>query len=331
MASVSLASTSEFLMSRNELIAASLRVLGKHDPETSLKASDIRTCAEALNLLVKDMMVQGLRLWTVERRTFDLVAEEAQYYLGPAATTIPSYTVVSGGTGYDQTSDTVAVEFFGTGATSPANAIDATSGGVVTAVTATNIGLGYSAGNPPDVTIFSTGGTGAVVTPNVLAGSYGLKPLRVLTAYVTDIASERDTTLKELSQDQYFALGSKVDAGVPHSFWADWQHDNAIINMYNVPATTGTHTATFVVQRSMLDVNLATQNVDVPREWLRTMKWLLADEISLEYGADETVIKMVQDRANEAARAMNWWDSTQQNTSVYFSASGTGRGVRGSR
>jgi len=73
--------TYAFGMTRDTLIASSLRLLGAYDPDTPIPAADITNCAEALNILVKELVIGGLPLWCVADMAVPMVAGQTSYLL----------------------------------------------------------------------------------------------------------------------------------------------------------------------------------------------------------------------------------------------------------
>lgn len=302
--------TSTFTVSRNELIEASLRVIGVLNKSQTVSPDDIVDCSQALDLLIKDLQSQGIRLWKTDEVTLPLTTGISEYVIGENGGVVSSITVTAGGSGYGAPTITITG-----GGGSGATATPVVSSGVVTSITVTNGGSGYT--SRPVVTVVGGGGTGALALAN-LNGIFAIKPLMVLTAF--NRTSGNDVTLTELASNQYWTLGSKISSGIPHSFWIDWRLDDMAVRLYNVPDSSTLYELHFIVKTSLQDTNISSQNVDVPREWLRTIKWMLADEISLEYGCSPEIITLVSDKAAKAFETVNAWDSVQQNTSVYFQA-----------
>lgn len=312
-----------FQITRNELIESSLRAIGVLNKSQSASSEDIIDCAQALDLLIKDYQVQGLRLWKTDEITLPLTSGVATYVIGENGGVVSTITVTAGGSGY--VAPTISITG---GGGSGATATPVVSSGVVTAIIVTNGGSGYS--SRPVVTIVGGGGSGATAIAN-LNGIFVKKPLRVLVAFQRSLDGGNDITLTEYAINQYWTLGSKDNLGIPHSFWVDWKLDDMNVILYNVPDSSTSHEVHFIIQSSLQDTNISSQNVDLPREWLRTIKWLLADEVSLEYGCSAEVIEIVSSRAKKAFEMLNSWDSQQQNTSVFLSAETRYQGGRGSR
>jgi hypothetical protein len=82
--------TYSFTMTRDDIIAGALRLVGAYDPSESIPQEDITTCAVALNLLVKDLARNELPLWCVVDVPVPLLTGVAAYSLSAASgTTLP--------------------------------------------------------------------------------------------------------------------------------------------------------------------------------------------------------------------------------------------------
>lgn len=80
--------TYTFTVTRDQIISASLRALGVFGAGDTIPATDITNCSEALNLLVKNMVIDGLPLAQVQELLVTLIPGQATYTLGP--TTAPT-------------------------------------------------------------------------------------------------------------------------------------------------------------------------------------------------------------------------------------------------
>lgn len=94
-----------FLMNRDSIIAAALRTMEVVGVGETIDPLHITNCAEALNLMVKGMVLEGMPLWCVQELVVPLVAGQAAYSVG-AATAQPRplrvlQAVVRNSTGQD--------------------------------------------------------------------------------------------------------------------------------------------------------------------------------------------------------------------------------------
>lgn len=73
--------TYSFQMSRDDLIAASLRLTGRFGAGVVIPAEDITNCAQALNIIAKELVTEGLPLWCVQNLAVPMIPGQAAYNL----------------------------------------------------------------------------------------------------------------------------------------------------------------------------------------------------------------------------------------------------------
>lgn len=148
-------------------------------------------------------------------------------------------------------------------------------------------------------------GTGAVVTN---------RPLRILDAFIRD-SSNNDQTLQIVSKQEYNMLGDKTSQGVPNQIYYDAQLTNGVLYVYNVPSD-ATHTIHLISQIAISDLATVNDTFDITQEAYRAIKWVLADELALEYGASPATIQIVAAKAAMYKTALDNW--SQEETSTFF-------------
>lgn len=78
--------TTTYSVTRNEIISASLRLLGVLEEGAVPNAAAIENASMVLNLLIKDWMTDGIKLWTVNEIVLPLVNNQTSYTLGEDST-----------------------------------------------------------------------------------------------------------------------------------------------------------------------------------------------------------------------------------------------------
>lgn len=82
--------TYSFTMTRDDIIGAALRLTGAFGDQDVIPATDISNCAMALNILAKELAINGLPLWCVQDIQVPMVAGQKSYNLSAASgTTLP--------------------------------------------------------------------------------------------------------------------------------------------------------------------------------------------------------------------------------------------------
>lgn len=73
--------TYSFTMNRDQIIAAALRLTGRFSAQDTVPPEDITDCAQALNILAKEMATSGLPLWCVVTLQVPMIIGQAAYNL----------------------------------------------------------------------------------------------------------------------------------------------------------------------------------------------------------------------------------------------------------
>lgn len=319
-----LSGTANFQLTRNELISSILRGMAVIGAGETPAPEDFTNVAQALNLLTKTWHTMGVQLWTIEKFTLTPVVDQIEYSLGANSGTVLSATVVAGTTVYTVAPTTVTFSAPGGGGTTATGtaALSAGAPGGI-AITITNPGSRYP--SPPTITFGGgTGGAGVTAFAN-MDGRYMTRPLRILhDAFLRYTSGGNDSPLSQIDRVSYQRLGLKSSASQPNQYYYDPQLDDGILSVYPVASSATAYILHFSHQRPLQDINLSTENIDFPQEWILPFKWGIIDEIGLEYGLSENMMARASTKADLYRKAMSEWDGAQDNTSVYFGVADQG-------
>ena len=314
--------TTTFSVTRNEIIQASLRLLGVLEEGTQPTAPAIESASIVLNMMLKDWMTDGIKLWTVTELTIPLKSNQTSYTIGPAATNdlvtnkplrliqsflrnitnttnqVAEISLLSGGTGYtvQPTNPVSSTGGSGTGATFNLTF----TGGVATAASLANDGGNdYAVGN----VLTMSGGTfttAATVTVDTLMNTYIDVPMSIL------------------SQQEYNILGSKFNTGAVNSVFYQPSVLNGTVKVFLTPnADQATnYELHMTVQRPIEDITTANQTFDFPSEWYQCLRWGLASEIAVDYGLPLEKLSGIIQRADSYKQRLMAWDV--ENASIFF-------------
>lgn len=311
-------SSTNFSVTRNDVIAGALRLIGAIGAGDTPSTDDYTDCSQALNLMIKDWHKEGLQLWLVRELALTFVASQRSYELGPNGGTISAITVTAGGSGYTSAPTVTITGGGGSGATATATV----AGNAVTAITMTANGTGYT--SAPTVSFSGGGGSGATATATLRHGVTTDRPVRILHSYLRTTSTSVDgAPMTILSREEYHAFGNKTTTGTPHSIYYDPQLTNGVLYFCNAPSSTvaSTQTARLIVQRPLQDMDASTDEFDFPQDWFRALKWGLASEIGSDYGASSRVLDRIDARAEEMKRLVADFTTVEEETSTFFTPS----------
>lgn len=309
---------SNFTVTRDQIIAAALRTLQELGAGETASVEDYTNCNQALNIMLKSWQKKGAALWLYQEVEVPMVTGIATYTIGPSAGYLHSdgFTITDGGSGgTDGDYALVITDASGTGAVGTFTVAD----GTISAVTVTTAGSGYVA---PTFDWSAAGITGDDIECRVV-GVTTVRPLRCLDAFLRTDASSVDTPLMVIALSDYNALGNKTSSGTPNQVQFFPTLTNATVKLFSVPAD-NTQTLHLIVQRPVYDMVSSSDDFDFPQEWYRALKWGLADELSLEYGASVDVVAKVEQKAAVFLEECFDW-STAEEPGVYFTVDQRGR------
>lgn len=305
--------TNTFTVTRNELIASSLRTLGVIGIGETPTSEDYTNCSQALNIMIKSWSKKGWPLWVQNTLAIEMVPEAYAYPIGPSAGYVYSVTIDEGGTGYP---DSGTVTFADTGGGTGATATYTASGGIIQSVTITAGGSAYTYAA---TCTFSGAGSGATGTVNIV-GLTTAKPVRAFTAFLRN-PNDYDISLIQISKLEYNQLGYKFNESIPNQFYYDNGYTNGTVYVYNVPELAD-YTLYIDTQRMFYDMSASTDNFDFPQEWFQALKWGLCAEVCVEYGVPIEQVPYYEEKA--MAYANDAFDFSVEEASVYFTVDYSG-------
>jgi len=306
--------TTTFSVTRNDIIQSSLRLLGVLEEGAQPTASAIENASMVLNMMLKDWMTDGIKLWTVTELTIPLESNQTSYTIGPAATNdlvtnkplrliqsflrnvsnttnqVAQVSLLSGGSGYtvQPTNPVACTGGAGSGATFN---LSYTGTAVTKALLANAGGSNYKVG---DVLTMS-GGT--FVTPATVTVD------SLLNTYI-------DLPMSILSEQEYNILGSKYNTGTVNSVFYKPSVLNGTVKVFLTPnaSTSTTYELHMTVQRPIEDITTANQTFDFPSEWYQCLRWGLASELGADYGLPIDRLGGVIQRAEQYKQRLMAWD-----------------------
>lgn len=298
--------TDTFTVTRNDIISATLRLLGVIGIGETPNSEDYTNCSQALNIMIKSWAKKGFPLWVTEELAIPMVVGANPYPIGPTAGYVFSVTS-TGGTGYTAGTWTANGGTTGTSASGTYTVSD----GAPDVFTIVIPGTAYT--SAPTSFTLSGAGTGATITGTIV-GVTTPRPLRIIDAYIRN-PEEQDTTLLTISRSEYDQLGNKFTQGIPNQFFYDIQLTNGFFYVYGVPSTEG-YVVYATIQRMFEDMSTSSDTFDFPQEWFQALKWGLAAELLAEYGVSLQMIPYYEEKATKYIE--DCFDWSQEEASIYF-------------
>lgn len=151
------------------------------------------------------------------------------------------------------------------------------------------------------------------VTLIASTASYALtpKPMRVMSVRRRKTSGSIDTTMTEMSREEYYDQPNKTIDSVPTSFYYDPQTTTGTLYVWPRPSTAiaTDYTLQLTYLRRMDDMDGTADDADMPQEWLQALCYALASELALKYGVAPDVRAEIGARATLLYEALSGWDN----------------------
>lgn len=308
---MALSASTDFNPNRDNLIAASMRICNALASGETPTGAELRDGSEALNMMLKSWMADGIHVFTRRRVTLLLEADKNKYTLGTSG----DYAVYS----ENLNETTMRVAGIATDTTLEVTTTTGMAAGDYIAIIMDD-------GNLHKTTISSVTDSDTVVITDGLAYAADAdkaiywftnkvaRPQNILQAFVRD-SSDLDTIVSVVSQQEYWALANKTSEGRINQVYYDPQIAAGYLYVWP-QSDVITSTLELVVQKQFDDMDASTNNVEYPVEWLNAIKFNLAMNLAYEYGITGGMLDRIERRAMTERMMVQSYD--RETTSLYL-------------
>lgn len=298
---MSTSGSTDFTLNTNEVVSEILELLGVIAPGTSAPTEWYMTTLRTINMMLKDWVTDGIKLYLETEGFLFLQVNEARYRIGEVVD-----------------DDALATEYLDTTTLSDA-ALGDTS---LTITTSDGIGVDDIVGielddgtmqwstvsSIPDSTSISIDDA---LTDNASEGNAVYtydpanitgRPIEISSVRLHDTDSQTDRVLKCISRREYFNLPSKAVSGNPTQYYVDKQRDYTSIYVY--PVSDNTRNVLYVTGRRMVeDLDSALNDLDLPPEFISAVIYNAAVRVAPKFGKSQTVSELVGGNASITSQA----------------------------
>jgi hypothetical protein len=304
--------STDFIVSRNEIIYASLRLIGVIDPEETPTTAEIANTAQAFNMMVKAFVAEGLHLWMIQERLLFFAQDQISYFPGLST---------------EHFVDTATFTEVQTAAASGGNEIHVL--GNVNLTVGRAVGVMQDDGDYHWTTISSVTGYYMGITDALTDDAAAGNPV---VHYATTSVADRPTdihaiqyviggfggpelTLERISERDYYAIPDKRVTGKPNVFYYNPRMTSGRVRLWPLPDDCEDY-ARLLCQVPMRNLDSSTDNPYFPIEWYEALKFNLAVRIAPEYGTSMEDRVWLKSEAKEMLA--NVRDHDREKTSTYF-------------
>lgn len=265
--------------SRDDIITEALEILGALAEGASPNASQLTSCARTFNYMIKAMQADGLNLFALQQvylflqeaqSAYSLIGTTTDHYTASFVETTTSAASVSGATTLTVTSITGLSNLDKIGVYQDDGAVHWTA----------------ISGAPSGSTVTLAAALTAAVSSGAVVYAYTSKadrPMRVLEAVVHGFSAGTDTPINTGSREEYFNLSQKDADGQVNRIYYDPQVGSPKLYVWPQSDDERDYLKLYI-QRSLADVDAASDLVDYPQEWFLFLAYNLALLIGPKYG-----------------------------------------------
>lgn len=302
--------STNYTVNRERMKTLALRMSGELANGETASADQAADTNDLMNMMLKSMQADGLKLWLRKKATVFLKDSTVSYALSTNGTHAT----------YSYTRTTVKVN-----AVASATSIDVTSTAGMTA--GDYIGFILNDGTSFWTTINTVVDSDSItiisgLTSDADAGKYVYfftnkipRPLRVLQAFVRD-SSGGDTSVEVISQKDYMDMSTKTSEGSVTQVHYDPQITSGILYVWPAPDDL-TSTLELIVERPIDDMDASIDDFDVPQEWYEPILFGLAYRVGIHFHVNVKIIERLKAEAMEHLNRVMGFDV--ENTSIFFS------------
>ncbi len=285
-----------YSQTRNQIVTNALTILGVQGAEDTVSSSDMAFGSNMLDLLIKAWQNQNIGLWCQTEATVFLIPGTTSYKLGGSSPAKASNTVV-------ETTLSASAAIAATSLT-VTTVSGMTIGDVIGIVLDDNTTQWTTITNIVSTTLtINTGLTSAATSGNRIYTYTTVlpRPLNVTSVRYRD-ANDKDRELQKMMWKDYAAISDKTSQSIPSAWVFVEQLNNSYIHLYKAPSVaTGRLKITYT--RTLEDLDGASDNPDLPQQWLLALTYNLAMMLAPPYGRSSelsTIGQMAQQFFQEA-------------------------------
>lgn len=150
------------------------------------------------------------------------------------------------------------------------------------------------------------------------------RPMKLVEAYFRNLSSGMNIPVMVTPRRTYDILSPVAQSGVINQVYYDPQVVYPALHVWPIPTSTPSYLR-LVVQRTLSDVDDATNNFDLPQEWYMPLAYALALAMSTKHGVPPSTYQMIEREAMRYYEMARGFDS-ELYTSIQFQPDNLRRG-----
>ncbi len=282
---MALSGTVSFNMNAKKVIERSFSLIGVKAQEQPLQAAELQDGIDTLNLLLKSWQAQGLHLWKTEEAVLFLNVGQQSYSIGSNGDKCCDFD--------DFIGTKLSADADGSATFTVEDTLGMVAGDYFGVVTNENIIFW--------TTIFSVDNSTTITTNDVL-GAYEAssgnpvytftsllnRPLRILSYRRKTFNQDNEIPVESWSRQSYFDQVNKASQGTVVNAYYSPQLTDGRLYVWQT-ASSADQLLRFTYEDPIEDIDVSTNDIDIPVEWLETVIYNLGDRLcDIYYVTPET-------------------------------------------
>lgn len=306
--------STDFSVTRNDLIQAALEKIGVIADGETPSASQYTKGALSLNMLVKAFQADGMPLWAIKQGYVLPTTSTSSISLGPSGGNATLSYVTTTATAAGSTAATTITVSSITGISA--------SDYIGIALTDNSMQWTTVSGAPAGSTITLATGLTSAMSSGARIYTYTTKlqrPLKIIAAFRKVSSSLARSPINVVAKDQIYSFGTLDSSGTPNQVAYDPQLSSGKLIIYP-QFYGGDNLIELTFQTPFEDFDASSDEPSFPQEWFLAIVYNLAWVLSPDYGMPPT------DRDKLSKEAMYWHEMALsfgiEQASIYFQPNG---------
>lgn len=295
--------------SRDDIITEALELLGVLAEGESPNANQLTASARTLNYMIKAWQADGLNLFAVQKVYLFTIKDQSTYTLNSSTSDHFTASITTTALGADASSGATTITVDSITGISASDKIGVYQDDGTMHWTTVN-------GAPSGSTVTLTGGLTAAASEDAVVYAYTSKagrPMRVMEAVIHHASSGTDIPVLVGSRTEHFDQTLKTTDSRVNTVYYDPQVASPKLSVW--PQSNDERDYLILnIQRTLEDLDAASNEVDFPQEWFMALAYNLAMNIGPKHGkVNLQSIAAIAEREYHRVR-----DFDQENVSVFL-------------
>jgi hypothetical protein len=275
---MSVSNNFNFSLTRNDIIYEAYRLASIIDPVETLSSTEITNASQSLNIIMKNLMARGLRLWSYESAILIPTIGQSEYTLSESG---DRFILKND---FIQTKLSVAIASSDTSFTVASGSGIAVSD-TIGVLNSSNVFVWRTVSNVATNVITVSSAFTSAFAVDAKVYSYTARITKPLS--ISDATVQYDTNseigISKMSMNEYQALSYKAMAGNPTQYYYQPKIDEGRLFLYPQSENESQY-INLVIEKPFDDLDSSTDTIPSPNEFYDIIIYTLAQRLAMQNG-----------------------------------------------